>query len=248
MARRTHTSFQQSLSVDIDSDGELQIKCHPMFARELEKIIRDIASMARKIVAKDHSKTRKLERSIQPYAGRSARSHVRRVGPHLLVGTVTAGSARAPYAKYVHEGTLPHIIRARQPNGSLSFVTDKRNGRTHYFRKSRRLMTEGELDDLELTGVGDEYYYAVRRRNRRYKDWEAGRESFMHDSDADVVVERTRHKYSDRKVVVDQVRHPGYKGHRFLNQAAAIVVSRNGGIVRGTGHRFGRNNATLQRW
>ena len=241
-------SFQKSLSVDVDSDGQIQVKCHPMFAKELEKLIRDIASMSRKIVRKDHSKTGKLEKSIQPYAGRSARGHVKRVGPHTLVGTVTAGSSRAKYARHVHEGTRPHIIRAR-PGGVLAFTSDKRYGRTHFFRNRRELMSEAELDELEMSGVGDEYYYAVRRRNRRHRDWAAGRDSFIHSHDADTKLVTEKIKYAEHSVVVDQVNHPGYQGHRFLNQAAAIVVGHlYGGRVNLGSGRFGRNNAMWQRW
>lgn len=241
--------FGRSIHVDIDSEGRLQAKCHPMYAKELGKVIREIAELAREIVRKEHSKTHRLERSIQPYAGRSAASHIRRTGPTTISGTVTAGSTRAPYARYVHEGTLPHVIRPRKANGALSFVSDKRYGRTHFFRRERRLLTNQEIDDIYDTGNTEEWQRAYNRRMRRHRDWKAGRESFMRDTDFDVATETVKHKYAARKVVVPEVHHPGYRGHRFLNQAAAIVVGRRyGGQVNLGAGRFGRNNATWQRW
>lgn len=212
------------------------VKAHHSLAKELGKALRDIADLARDIVRAEHDKTGRLLRSIQPYKGRAAQ--VRMEGPTTLVGTVSAGSSRARYARAVHEGSRRHIIRAR-PGGALSFIGSGRNGRKTFSRTTLRLATNEELDQLsfnEVPGSG-EYDRAYRRRMRRHRDWNAGRNSFMRHRDADVFADETEHDYASRRVVVDEVNHPGYKGHRFLNEAAAIVI----------GRRYGRGAVNLPR-
>lgn len=63
------------------------------------------------------SKTKRLSRSIT--AGR-----IKQVNQFAISGTVEAGGPQAPYAGYVHNGTRPHVIRARpdNPTGMLRFL------------------------------------------------------------------------------------------------------------------------------
>ena len=215
------------IDVDVDDDGRFMLKTDPMFAKELGRALRDIAGLARKIVATEHEKPRKtivnrqvvtkpatgrLRRSIQPYAGRAARIH--KTSPHTISGEVTAGSARARYARYVHEGTLPHVIRARKPGGVLVFYGQK-NG--SFIRRRIKLRDESMLRPDQL-----------KYRNDRKHLYEQGRRR-LRTRDKDTYLDEETVKRADRVVAVPEVNHPGYRGHRFLNQAAAIVLSRKYG-------------------
>lgn len=232
-----------AVTVEVDSSGQIMVKARAGLERELGKALRDIAEMAREIVRAAHDKTGRLRRSIQPYRGRSA--NVRMVGPTTIAGTVSAGSRLAPYARFVHEGTRPHMIRPRKPGGSLSFVGAGRYGRKTFTRKTMRLLTDAEWDDwgalvdsTSLTSpLRHEYNKAVRRSNRRIADINAGRRTHLRRRDLDVAIEETEQPYANRRVVVDEVHHPGYKGHRFLNEAAATVI----------GRRYGRGSVNLPR-
>lgn len=205
--------FTSSLSVEVDNDGELQIKCRPMFDRELRKILREIKDYAREIVRREHSHkpkrvprmrraddprhsggTGKLRRSIQVGA-------IRGINQHRIAGTVSAGSRLAPYARYVHEGTLPHVIRARA-GGALAFV---HTGRT----STRRVVTGSRRVGEDVNTKGKWHLEPVFGKSSK--------------------------PLTDRLVLVpypDTVNHPGYHGDRFLNAAAAIVIGgRYGGRV-----------------
>lgn len=206
-------SFEQSIEIDIDNDGALQLKCHPQFSKELGKFAREIAELARIIVNKEHRISGKLGRSIQPYKGRSA--NVRREGPHRLAASVTAGSTRAPYARYVHEGNAPHEIWARKPGGKLSFRGSGKQG-----RKTFKVTTKKLLPDELLSPGGRE------DRNRKGR----GPRRRLRYADRDVYTEDVEHTYAERNVVIDHVNHPGYSGHRFLNEAAVVVARRYAGI------------------
>lgn len=220
----------RNVDVDVDDNGRLQVKTHPMFAKELGKALREIADLARKIVDTEHSKTFALRRSIQPYKGRAA--SVQRTGPNTISGTVTAGSAKAPYARFVHEGTKAHKIHA-SPGKLLSFRGSGKGGSKTFSRTRLRLMTDDDwavYDNTQNQALLREHDRAARRSNRRGVAEARGlRWDRLRRRDADVVHETETFDYAERRVVTSSVNHPGYSGHQFLNQAAAIVVSRRYG-------------------
>lgn len=245
-----------NVEVHVDSSGQIFVKAHRDLAKELGKALREIADLAREIVKREHHRTGRMGRSIQPYRGRSAK--IVQTGPTTISGTVTAGSRLAPYTRFVHEGSFPHKIRARKPGGKLSFVGAGQQGRKTFTRTRLRRLNDEEWTNLEFNGTPEEYNAAVRRHNRRVADWKAGRNSWMRHRDADTTVDETTHTYKARRVVIDEVDHPGYRGHRFLNQAAAIVIARRygGGVnLPARGARtfakpdtFGRTGFAEQRW
>lgn len=117
--------FRSQLSMQLDSEGRLMIKCGKMFKRELAKVLREIEQDARKIVLIKHSNpnysanTGRLRRSIHAQP-------IKRVHSTRIQGSVSAGSRLAPYARYVHDGTNqngqgdPYPITAR-PGKMLRF-------------------------------------------------------------------------------------------------------------------------------
>lgn len=196
------------IDVDVDDEGRFMLKTDPMFAKELGRALREIAGMARTIVRTEHEHPRKvivnrqvvtkkasgnLRRSIQPYAGRAAKIH--KTSPHTISGEVSAGSSRAKYARFVHEGTRPHQITAR-PGRMLTF----------YGRSRSRIVSRTSLEHVN---------YGNGRRSATKK----------------AVTRQVKVGGNERVVVVQSVNHKGYAGHRFLNQAAAIVLSRRYGAV-----------------
>jgi hypothetical protein len=218
----------RNIDIDIDSEQVIQLKCDPMFRAELEEAIREMARVARVIVTKDHESAKKIianrgkavgprrgtgnmRKSIQPYAGRSARGQVHRVGPATLVGTISAGSRRAPYTEFVHEGTFPHMIRAR-PGGVLSFYGS--NPGTYTI--SRRSL----IPEALLTPAGQ------KARARRIK---LGGRSRMRLNDPDTFTGDQTFTRASRAVVVTEVDHPGYRGNKFLNKAVGIVMAKRYG-------------------
>lgn len=186
---RRNGLLKSSLSVDVDNEGKLQIKCRPMFRRELKRYLRDISMVARELVDKRHSTpmpnyvhTGRLKRSIHP-------GPIKDLNGSRISGTVTAGSRLAKYARFVHEGTLPHLITAK-PGKYLAFK------------------------------------WAGRTFERESITWSTDRRGIKRGTRTTETVE-----LADRDVAVKQVKHPGYRGDRFLNQAAAIVVGAHGGKV-----------------
>ena len=230
-------NFGRSVEVDVDNDGKFFVKCHPMFSKELAKALREIADEARSLIRRRHENppahvrgrrsTGNLRRSVQPYKGRAA--VIKQVGPTTIAGTVTAGSRRAPYARYVHEGTRRHIITPRKPGGALSFVSATRHGRKTFKRVQRELLSVAEIDAIFDTGNVDEYNAAYARRMRRLRDWKSGRQSFMRPSDLDTKLTESRQAYNPYTVVVDKVNHPGNRRSRFLVVAAHQVVAKRYG-------------------
>jgi hypothetical protein len=211
------------LEVKIDDDGQLQVKCRPMFVRELRKILREIDQTARGLVRTRHHVTGKLERSIKP-------TGVRKIHPHRIAGSVTAGSSRAPYARFVHDGARAHVIRARKPGGRLSFTVKhgSKNGSTTYTRDVLRPLRAHHMENMPTSWAEA----ARKRRAERISYAEIhGKPMRRRISDADLYTDTETHSYAGRKVVVAEVNHPGYRGDRFLNEAAAIVVGGRGGRV-----------------
>jgi len=191
--------FSGSLEVHLDSDEQIRIKTKPMFVRELRKILREIKDSAREDVVRRHFRTGRLMSSIQAQVSDISTE----AGGRRISGTVSAGSRLARYAWYVHEGTRPHIIRAK-PGGVLAFV-----GHSPIMRQvkvGRRLVVKGVK-------------------------FQKGGKTFQGHSAYDDVYEAQSVAGVERKVVVKEVHHPGYRGDRFLNVAAAKVVSRYGGRV-----------------
>lgn len=148
MARKFVTKKQsraaflsRDLEVDIDSEGQIDIKTRPMFERELRKMLREVKDEARKIVAVEHShpprRDPRMTRGEDPRkSGNTGRmlssiqvGGIKKVHAHRISGSVTAGSSRAPYTRYVHEGTRQHgqgryMIKARN-SPVLSFVNSR---------------------------------------------------------------------------------------------------------------------------
>lgn len=207
--------FRSKLSMQLDEDGQLMIKCHPMFDRELRKVLREIKADARHIVRLRHSgggkigdpRTGNLRRSIQT-------GPVRRVHPTRISGTVTAGSRLAPYARFVHEGTKPGVRTVKRPGAYFRFLWQHRTGNVRV-----PYLGEGVDEDLlKRTGqlrVIPLVYKQGRRKGQRkvYYEWEKG-------------------DLRDKNVLVKSINHPGYKGDPFLNNAAVGVLRRYGGTIK----------------
>lgn len=222
------------VDIDVDKDGQFFAKCHPMFSKELGKFLRDVADRARVLIREKHEKTGKLRRSVQPYKGRAA--VVRQTSPTSISGTVTAGSRLAPYARAVHQGSRAHVIKAK-PGRSLSFVGAGKNGRKTFRRERLRMLNDQEWADLEnaAQGTSDEAAWAdlraaEKRYNRRVATYKRfGHMGYLRRRDADVTIEETEHFYKERRVVIDQVNHPGTKPSPFLLVALNQVYSRRFG-------------------
>jgi hypothetical protein len=120
--------FSEKLTVEVDDDRQLMIKCHPDFKRELGKLLKEIKEDARQHVHRHHHITGALERSIQVGPIKTT------AGGQRLVGTVKAGSRLAPYAWYVHEGAKPHRMPKEGDSmgkGSMRFWMPEKPSRTY---------------------------------------------------------------------------------------------------------------------
>lgn len=227
--------FKSSLEVKLDSDGQLQIKTRPIFDKEMRKILREISDTAREIVKRYHEKPRKrvvsgrvvtvpatgnLRRSISP-------GTVKGLGPHRIQGTVTAGSSKAPYAWYVHEGAREHDIWPKKIDGVLVFAGKSMKGNT-YKRDVVKLLTDAEIEELPKAWRTKAQRY---REHRRASERSSGRRMRRRPYQPDVYTDTQEFDYADRAVVVPSVHHPGNKPNRFLWAAAARVVSQHGGRV-----------------
>lgn len=184
--------FRSQLTLQLDDDGQLMIQAGPLFKRELRKVLREIEEDARDIVRRRHGRP---DRDGTPRTGRLRRSihagQVRRITPTVLRGTVSAGSRLAPYARYVHEGSGPHPIRARRAKALRFWMPDTGGKAVEVIRQGpARGGTRALIRSVEIVGGGPGVGY---RRS---------------------------------------VMHPGYKGDKFLNNAAVGVVRRYGGTVR----------------
>jgi hypothetical protein len=192
------TKFRNaSLEARLDKDDVLQIKCRPVFEKELKKYLKAIARTARRMVNEQHKEYSRrhifgysrLERSIHP-------SEIKKIHAHRIGGTVTAGSRLAPYARFVHEGTRPHRIDAKPPKNYLAFIWKNRVGRVVIKEQAYKLVNR---DAIPIPGEFN-------------TTWGIG-------------------KIADRRVVVDTVLHPGYRGDPFLNRAARVIVKKVGGNI-----------------
>lgn len=117
--RRGDTFRSAGVRVEID-ETKLYIVARRDMSNELRKILRNIEKMAKGITANKRnfpfSKSKRMSASIRATA-------VKGVNQHAVSGSVQAGGPSAPYARFVHEGTKRHVIRARSsnPSGLLSF-------------------------------------------------------------------------------------------------------------------------------
>lgn len=138
--------------VEID-DAKLSVVVRKGGRAKLTEILDKIADVARSITGKGYnhpySKTGNLRRSIR--AGR-----IVDVNQWAISGSVEAGGPEAPYAKFVHEGTRAHIIRARpdNPTGVLRFLWVTRSVSTHKLLGpakggTRRAVTQHSIHDDE---------------------------------------------------------------------------------------------------
>jgi hypothetical protein len=202
--------FQSQLSVDLDADGQIRIKCNPMFKRKLNEVLREIERRARADVRARHNRTGKLERSIH-----AQKQHKSIAGGKRITGTVTAGSRLAPYARYVHEGTNPHIIMAK-PGKVLAFIWKGRVSKG----RLKRMSTAAPVGALAAAARG-------RTRNSTRGGVKSAAQIGVQEGDrynAGVPI-------NDRRVVVKMVHHPGNEADRFLNAAAAQTVAGFGGSI-----------------
>jgi hypothetical protein len=124
----TKITLSESLTLEVDNQRQLMVKCHPMFRRELNKILREIKEEAREHVRRQHHITGALMRSIQV-------GDVKTVsGGQRLQGTVKAGSRLCRYAWYVHEGTDRHRMPREGESmgrGSMRFWMPERPSRSY---------------------------------------------------------------------------------------------------------------------
>lgn len=109
-----------SAEFDLDLAG-LARQVQPILLREGARVIRRIATQARADVP---VKTGNLGRSIQE-------EPVLPSGPFRVSGGVIA---KAPYARFVHDGTRPHLIK---PKNGRYLVFPGRSGGTVFARSVR---------------------------------------------------------------------------------------------------------------
>lgn len=122
MSRKSDAFLEK---LDIDGQDQLSIKCHKMFAWHLSRLLKEIEREARLIVRTNHpGGTGNLASSIH------SDGITHRTSRHVW-GTVSAGSSKAPYAKFVHNGTKGHI-RTAQPGKGYAFMWAGRESKRSY--------------------------------------------------------------------------------------------------------------------
>jgi len=120
---------------------KLKVVARRELGDELESILDRIARQAKVIVERPgnhpYSKTGRMRESI-------GTTPIKGVNQYSVTGSVTAGGDLAPYAVYVHEGTRPHVIKARpeNPTGMLRFYWVKRG--TYVTEELRRVTVVGD--------------------------------------------------------------------------------------------------------
>lgn len=141
------------IRIDID-DRKLYIVAkkgmRPQLARILDRIVLQAKAITSRRTNHPYSKTGNLTRSIE-------RTPIRDVNQHSVKGSVTAGGPIAPYARFVHEGTRPHIIRARpeNPTGMLRFYWVRRGDFTkalHHDAAGRFTTADRAMKTVHFTG------------------------------------------------------------------------------------------------
>lgn len=166
-----------------------------------------------KQVLKDISEdARYLVRRDHERSGRLRRSikpgPVKKINQYRIGGTVTAGSRLAPYAEYIHDGF------GQAGRGGAKHIIKPRHKKTlmwlgKEFAKDR-VVTHGKT-------LGSRRFGKPGQR-RGYKEHFVGYEY--------------NETYNFQKVFPRWVEHPGYKGDKFLNAAAASVVDKRLGKVK----------------
>jgi len=143
-SERSQSWKESGIRVEIDGT-KLNIIARKGMERELVKLLDRIKTRARFITSQQalfpYSKTGNMRRSIQRSSAKSLVS----VNQAAVRGAVTAGSRRAPYTKYVHNGAARHVIHARpsNPTGMLRFTWKKAG---HYTRDVTRTDPKTGLD------------------------------------------------------------------------------------------------------
>ena len=118
--------FLKNVSFYHDGEDQILLKCDKMFTWHLSRMLKKIERRAREIVRVENSQYSKPGKRLM----HSIKSDgVSKIGSRNIRGSVSAGGGRAPYAKFVHEGTQPHVITPKKPGGTLYFKWENRTGR-----------------------------------------------------------------------------------------------------------------------
>ena len=117
--------FIKNIDFFPDDQGKIRLHCDKMFTWHLSRLLKQIEKEAKLIVLRENStyskEGKKLMNSIKS-------DGVSKIGSRNIRGSVSAGGAKAPYAKFVHDGTKPHRITAK-PGKLLVFQWENRTGR-----------------------------------------------------------------------------------------------------------------------
>ena len=248
MAKSTSDRFHGNVVFDINNEEQIVLSCNKQFSWHLSRLLKEIERDARAIVEAEnstYSKTGNLKSSIHSDGVSTIR------GTKRISGSVSAGSAKAPYAKFVHEGTKPHWIISNKGEGMLKFNWTGRTGRrayaVHVVAKRQSANSREYGSSIGSTGRGDTFpardtlqttgLDGMAGYNRKKKHHAIGREKRRRGGKIEIMrsprymrIEHRwgRGKINDRSVMVPYVYHPGYKGNPFLNKAATAVMLRRG--------------------
>jgi hypothetical protein len=151
----------RGIRVEID-DGKLSVVARRDFGNALRGILKKIEREAKVLTSKEanhpYSRTGNLRRSITAGA-------IKAVNQYAIRGSVDAGGPIAPYAKFVHEGTRRHIIRARpdNPTGLLRFMWVNRGTYTRTELRQVHLSSgEGRRGSMQTAAFDVQRPYAPR--------------------------------------------------------------------------------------
>jgi hypothetical protein len=133
---RKARAFPDKISWDVDDNSKLVLKTHKMFSWHLSRLLKDIEREARAEVERNHPKT---TTNTTPNTG-ALKSSIHSNGvtqksrsSRFIYGSVSAGSANAPYAKYVHGGHDAHTRTRPGPAGDkyLFFWSGRESKRSY---------------------------------------------------------------------------------------------------------------------
>ena len=153
-----YDDFIQNIDFFPDDQGKIRLHCDKMFTWHLTRLLKQIEKEAKAIVLRENStyskEGKKLMNSIKS-------DGVSKIGSRNIRGSVSAGGAKAPYAKFVHDGTKPHRITAK-PGKLLVFQWENRTGRVpttvRVRAKNRSKNSYNGMSDLysiyDATGIG----------------------------------------------------------------------------------------------
>jgi len=208
--------FLKNVDFYHDSDGEIRFKCDKMFTWHMQRMLKKIEREAREMVLIRNSQYSKPGKRLMNSIHSDG---VSKIGSRNIRGSVSAGGAKAPYARFVHDGTQEHRINAKDiaTGGMLKFQW-ARMGRVGVDsweplqRVQDKWHTRADNPNTRSVGTGvfDEFGDEGTRWEIKRRRWGRGRRKA-------------------RFTVLPSVWHPGYEGHPFLRNATRDVVLRDYG-------------------